>query len=80
MMVLKKNLILEMNRIIDLRERVIGVDHVSMIPVRRGLLYSGATISLSSAIVMEEGTYSIWFICSSPHYNICIYDVETLDA
>jgi hypothetical protein len=80
MMVLK-NLILEMNRIIDLRERVIDVDHVSMIPVRRDLLYSGATISIPSAIVMEEGTYSIWFICSSSHYNMyMLYDIETLDA
>jgi nitrate reductase gamma subunit len=47
MMVLT-NLILEMdrNRIDDLQERVIGVDHVSMIPVRRGLLYSGADVSV----------------------------------
>jgi hypothetical protein len=46
MMVLLK-LILEMDQILigDLQEREIGVDHVSMIPMRRDLLYSGADIS-----------------------------------
>jgi len=47
-----KSLILEMNRnrnrIIDPQEKVIGVDHASMIPARRDLLYSGATISIRS--------------------------------
>jgi len=47
------NLILEMdlNRIDDLQERVIGVDHVSMNQVRRDSLYSGADISFSLVTV-----------------------------
>lgn len=70
-------LILEMNLnlIDDLQERVIGVDHVSMIPVRRGLLYSGADISFA-LVNVAEGTYSIRFIRSSSHYMYVLYMVS----
>jgi len=73
MVSLKLILEMDLNRIDDLQERVIGVSHVSMIPVRRGLLYSDADISFASVNV-AEGTYSIWFIRSSSHYiYVCMY-------
>jgi len=60
------------NRIIDLPKKVIDVDHVSMIPARRDLLYSGADISLHSAHVagvdIQHKVYSFFL----PLY-LCIY-------
>ena len=80
MMVLK-NLILEMNLILidDLQERVIGVDHVSMIPVRRDLLYSGADISLSLVNGAEGYIQHKVYLFFLPLY-LCIYRIDSPDA
>jgi hypothetical protein len=80
MMVLLK-LILEMNRILigDLQERVIGVDHVSMIPVRRDLVYSGADISLSLGNGAEGYIQHKVYLFFLPLYE-CMYCIDSLDA
>lgn len=44
MMVSLMDLMILRNHLIDLRERAIGVDHVSKIQLHRDLLYSGAGI------------------------------------
>jgi hypothetical protein len=75
------NLILEMdlNRIDDLQERVIGVDHVSMNPVRRDLLYSGAGISLSLVNVTEGDIQHMVYSFFLPLY-LCMSCIDSLDA
>jgi hypothetical protein len=75
------NLILEMNlnQIDDLQERVIGVDHVSMIPVRRDSLYSGADISLSSGNGAEGYIQHMVYLFFLPLYE-CMYCIDSPDA
>jgi hypothetical protein len=70
---------MNLNQIGDLQERVIGVDHVSMIPVRRDLLYSGADISLSLRNGAEGYIQHKVYLFFLPLY-LCVYCVEILDA
>jgi hypothetical protein len=70
---------MNLNLIGDLQERVIGVDHVSMIPVRRGLLYWVADISLSSLDVTEGDIQHMVYSFFLPLY-LCMYCIESPDA
>jgi hypothetical protein len=79
MVLLKLILEMNLNQIGDLQERVIGVDHVSMIPVRRDLVYSGAGISLSLRNGAEGYIQHMVYLFFLPLY-LCIYDIDSPDA
>jgi hypothetical protein len=70
---------MNLNQIGDLQERVIGVDHVSMNPVRRDLLYSGADISLylgnGAEGYIQHKVYSFFL----PLY-LCIYMISIVQT